>query len=105
MFKIDNDKTVAFIKELIKPIVKELIETTKEEFKRQIKPCLLSSKEASHMLGLKSESALIKRKNEGKYFEGWHYIIEKSEKKYGNISWHRDNLLLEEFDKSKGIAK
>ncbi|MFY9141267.1 hypothetical protein [Sulfuricurvum sp.] len=96
--KLEPEDIIEITKTL-EPHFKMLIETVNKELQRQINPFVLSSARAAKLLGLKSESTLRKRLDEGKYIEGFHYI-----RKNGKILWHRDNLWLEEFDKNKGIA-
>lgn len=87
------------ITKTLEPHFKILIESVNKEMQRQLNPLVLSSAHAARLLGLKSESTLRKRIEQGRYIEGFHYIV-----KNGKILWHRDNLWLEEFDKNKGIA-
>jgi hypothetical protein len=98
--KLDPSEIIAIIKEL-EPHFIILLNNVEKELQRRITPELINTKYAAHLLGLKSESTLIKRKQQGKYNEGWHYISKKD----GKLSWHRDRLLLEEFQKSKGSNK
>lgn len=87
------------ITKTLEPHFKSLIEAANKEMQRQLSPFILNSARAAQLLELKTESTLRKRIDQGKYVEGFHYI-----RKNGKILWHRDNLWLEEFDKTKGIA-
>ena len=87
------------ITKILEPHFIILIEQARIELQRQLNPDILSSRDAAYLLELKSESTLRKRIKEGKYLEGYHFI-----QKNGKIKWHRDHLLLEEFQKSKEIT-
>lgn len=87
------------ITKTLEPHFRMLIEAANKEMQRQLNPFVISSARAAHLLELKAESTLRKRIGQGRYIDGFHYII-----KNGKILWHRDNLWLEEFDKNKGIA-
>lgn len=87
------------ITKTLEPHFISLIEAVNKEMQRQINPFVISSARAAKLLELKAESTLRKRIDQGKYMEGFHFI-----RKNGKIIWHRDNLWLEEFSKSKGIA-
>lgn len=88
------------ITKILEPYFKILIEAAKKELQHQLNPFVLNSERAARLLGLKVASTLRKRIDEGKYIEGFHFIW-----KNGKILWHRDHLLLEEFQKSKGSTK
>jgi hypothetical protein len=92
-------KDIIEITKILEPHFLVLIEQARIELQRQLNPLILSSKEAAYLLDLDTESTLTKRICNGKYIEGYHFI-----KKNGKIKWHRDHLLLEEFQKSKGIT-
>lgn len=87
------------ITKTLEPHFKMLIEAVNKEMQRQLNPFVLNSARAAQLLELKAESTLRKRIEQGRYIDGFHYII-----KNGKIMWHRDNLFLEEFNKNKGIA-
>lgn len=101
--KLEAEDIIEITKTL-EPHFKTLIEAVNKEMQRQLNPFVLNSAHAARLLGLKSESTLRKRIEEGKYIEGFHFIRKKSNRKNATILWHRDNLWLEEFDKRKGIA-
>lgn len=87
------------ITKILEPHFVMLINQARIELQRQLNPVILSTKEAAYLLNLNTESTLTKRITAGKYLEGYHFI-----RKNGKIKWHRDHLLLEEFQKSKEIT-
>lgn len=96
--KLEPEDIIEITKTL-EPHFKMLIEAVNKEMQRQLNPFVLSSARAARLLELKAESTLRKRIEQGRYIQGFHYIV-----KNGKILWHRDNLWLEEFDKNKGFA-
>ncbi|MDD2838506.1 hypothetical protein [Sulfuricurvum sp.] len=104
MLKLEFGEMGPVLKEMMEPYIKDIMHTVQNELMLQIQPFVLNSAHAARLLGLKSESTLRKRIEEGKYVEGFHFIRKKSNRKNATILWHRDNLWLEEFEKRKGIA-
>lgn len=96
--KLESEDIVEITK-ILEPHFKSLIEAANKEMQRQLNPFVISSARAAKLLELQTESTLRKRIEQGRYIEGFHFI-----RKNGKILWHRDNLWLEEFSKSKGIA-
>lgn len=93
--KLEPEDIIEIVKTL-QPCFQILIDSATKELQRQLNPFVLNSARAARLLDLKAESTLRKRIQQGRYTDGFHYVI-----KNGKIMWHRDNLWLEEFQKTK----